>query len=65
MILTDEQKRYYDNHLRCPKCREMVVETSMNPPDPIQGEKYRDVINVVMCSDPDCGWRGKVDDLRK
>ena len=62
MMITDEMKRYYDNHLRCPTCYRKVVETHMSPPTPVDGVPYRDVINVVVCGE--CGWRGVVDKLK-
>ena len=62
MIITDEQKFYYDRHIKCPICNRMVIETSMSPPLPIDGIPYRDNINTVVCGE--CGWRGKVDELK-
>lgn len=65
MVLTDEQRRYYDNHIKCPKCRHLIPETSLNPPPPIYGVKYRDTVNITVCADPECGWRGRIDELRR
>jgi len=62
MIFTDEMKKYYDSHLRCPICGRKVVETAMTPPTPIEGVPYRDILNMVQCSE--CGFRGKVDQLK-
>jgi len=62
MILTDEMKFYYEKHIRCPICNRKVVETAMTPPAPIDGKPYRDIINRVICGE--CGWSGKVDDLK-
>jgi len=62
MTLTDEMKRYYDRHIKCPVCNRKAVETSMTPPTPVPGKEYRDTVNVTVCYE--CGWRGKVDELK-
>ena len=39
----------------------MAVETYMNPPMPIEGQRYKDTVNRTACSV--CGWAGVVDEL--
>lgn len=64
MVVTDTMKKYYDKKLRCPKCYKKVVETYLNPPEDVPGIEYKDTRNIVICSDPECAWRGVVDELR-
>jgi hypothetical protein len=63
MKLTDQQKKYYDLHLRCPICLTKVVETFLNPPDPVYGVDYRDTVNRTACNE--CGWNGPIDRLKR
>ncbi len=61
--MEDAVKRYYDTKVKCPICNRKVVETFLSPPQYVPGREYSDRVNVVLCNE--CGWRGKVDELRR
>ena len=62
MKITDTMRKYYDRKIKCPVCNRKVAETFLNPPKENPNKEYRDLINTVVCNE--CGWRGKVDQLK-
>lgn len=56
--------RYYDSKNKCPKCGGKIVETNIAPPQYVPGKEYRDRTNKTQCQDPECGWRGLIDECR-
>lgn len=63
MKIPDTVRRYYENKVRCPHCKEMnLVSTEIKLPLNAENmNPYKDTFNRTACKE--CGWSGIIDDL--